>query len=133
MPRALEKRLLGFLRAGYRENLNGYFFTNRNGNPYSIGKVTEYGLWPALQKLKIERAGLHAFRHAAASCLSKAHRSRWYNASYVIATLELLFRSTGMLWVTRRGGPWRRWPRTSNVMPQLNWSQVLKWSQVSRK
>jgi len=31
-------------------------------NPYSIGKVTEYGLWPALEKLKIERAGLHAFR-----------------------------------------------------------------------
>jgi len=55
------------LRAGYRENPNGYLFANRNGNPYSIGKVTEYGLWPALKKLKIERAGLHAFRHAAAS------------------------------------------------------------------
>jgi integrase len=67
MPAALEKRLLEFLRAGYRENLNGYLFANRNGNPYSIGKVTEYGLWPALKKLKIERAGLHAFRHAAAS------------------------------------------------------------------
>jgi integrase len=67
MPGALEKRLLEFLRAGYRENLNGYLFANRNGNPYSIGKVTEYGLWPALKKLKIERAGLHAFRHAAAS------------------------------------------------------------------
>ena len=67
MPAALEKRLLEFLRAGYRENVNGYLFTNRNGNPYSIGNVTEYGLWPALEKLKIERAGLHAFRHAAAS------------------------------------------------------------------
>jgi integrase len=67
MPGPLEKRLLEFLRAGYRENLNGYLFANRNVNPYSIGKVTEYGLWPALQKLKIERAGLHAFRHAAAS------------------------------------------------------------------
>jgi integrase len=67
MPGALEKRLLEFLRVGYRETLNGYLFANRNGNPYSIGKVTEYGLWPALKKLKIERAGLHAFRHAAAS------------------------------------------------------------------
>jgi len=67
MPAALEKRLLEFLRADHLENFNGYVFANRNGNPYSIGKVTEYGLWPALEKLKIERAGLHAFRHAAAS------------------------------------------------------------------
>ena len=67
MPAALEKRLLEFLRADHLENLNGYVFANRNGNPYSIGKITEYGLWPALEKLKIERAGLHAFRHAAAS------------------------------------------------------------------
>lgn len=61
MPPALEKRLLEFLRAGYRENLNGYVFANRNGNPYSIGKVTEYGLWPALEKLKIKTAGLQRF------------------------------------------------------------------------
>lgn len=67
IPWALERRLLEFLRVGYRENLNGYLFANRKCNPYSIGKVTEYGLWPALEKLKIERAGLHAFRHAAAS------------------------------------------------------------------
>jgi hypothetical protein len=65
--------------------------------------------------------------------LSRAHRSRWYNASYVIAMPEPLFRSTGMLWVTRKGGPYKRWPRTSNVMQQLDWSQVLKWSQVLRK
>ncbi|PYV74727.1 MAG: site-specific integrase, partial [Acidobacteria bacterium] len=32
MPGALEKRLLEFLRVGYRENLNGYVFANRNGN-----------------------------------------------------------------------------------------------------
>jgi len=25
----------------------GYVFSNRNGNSYSVGKVTEYGLWPA--------------------------------------------------------------------------------------
>jgi hypothetical protein len=55
LPAALEKRLLELLRAGYRENLSGYLFANRNGNPYSIGKVTEYGLWPVLEKLKIER------------------------------------------------------------------------------
>ena len=67
MPAALAKRLREFLRSGYRENPNSYLFANRNGNSYSIGKVVEYGLWPVLEKLKIERAGLHAFRHAAAS------------------------------------------------------------------
>jgi site-specific recombinase XerD len=67
MPPALEKRLKDFLLKNYRENPNGYLFANRNGNSYSVGKVTEYGLWPVQKALKIERTGLHAFRHAAAS------------------------------------------------------------------
>jgi integrase len=67
MPRALEMRLRDFLRSHYRENPNGYLFANRNGNSYSVGKVSEYGLWPVLTQLHIEHAGLHAFRHAAAS------------------------------------------------------------------
>jgi integrase len=67
MPRALEIRLRDFLRSHYRENPNGYLFANRNGNTFSVGKVSEYGLWPVLERLKIKNAGLHAFRHAAAS------------------------------------------------------------------
>ena len=67
MPPALEKRLRDFLLKSYRENPNGYLFANRNGNCYSLGKVTEYGLWPVQKALNIERTGLHAFRHAAAS------------------------------------------------------------------
>jgi integrase len=67
MPPALEKRLKDFLLRSYRENPNGYLFANRNGNSYSVGKVTEYGLWPVQKALNIERTGLHAFRHAAAS------------------------------------------------------------------
>ena len=67
MPRALEMRLRDFLRSHHRENPNGYLFANRNGNSYSVGKVTEYGLWPVLKRLQIESAGLHALRHAAAS------------------------------------------------------------------
>jgi integrase len=67
MPRALEIRLRDFLRSHYRENPNGYLFANRNGNSFSVGKVSEYGLWPVLERLKIKNAGLHAFRHAAAS------------------------------------------------------------------
>jgi integrase len=56
-----------FLLKNQRENSNGYLFANRNGNSYSVGKVTEYGLWPVQKALNIERTGLHAFRHAAAS------------------------------------------------------------------
>ncbi len=67
MPPALEKRLKDFLLKNYRENPNGYLFANRNGNCYSVGKVTEYGLWPVQKALNIDRTGLHAFRHAAAS------------------------------------------------------------------
>jgi hypothetical protein len=39
----------------------------------------------------------------------------------------------GMLLVTPREGQWRQWPGGSNGTPQLNWSQLLKWSQVLRK
>jgi integrase len=67
MPRALEKKLTDFLANNHRENPNGYLFANRNGNPYSIGKVVEYGLWLVQDALGIPRTGLHAFRHAAAS------------------------------------------------------------------
>lgn len=67
MPSELEKRLKDFLANHQRQNPSGYLFANRNGNPYSVGKVTEYGLWPVQDKLGIKRTGLHAFRHAAAS------------------------------------------------------------------
>lgn len=67
MPAALEKRLRAFLKQGFRENPSCYLFANRNGKPYSVGKVTEYGLWPAQDALGIPHTGTHAFRHAAAS------------------------------------------------------------------
>jgi integrase len=67
MPVALEKRIRAFLKIEYRENPSHYLFANRNGNPYSVGKVTEYGLWPVQDKLGIIRTGTHAVRHAAAS------------------------------------------------------------------
>jgi len=67
MPTALEKRLRVFLKTEYRENPHRYVFANRNGSPYSGGKVTEYGLWPVQDQLGIPHTGTHAFRHAAAS------------------------------------------------------------------
>jgi integrase len=67
IPLPLEKRLRAFLNKEYRDNPSRYLFANRNAGPYSVGKVTEYGLWPVQDKLGIPRTGTHAFRHAAAS------------------------------------------------------------------
>jgi len=50
-------------------------FTNRNGNPYSLGKVKEYGLWPAQNAAGIPRTGLHAFRRAHGSELLQSGAS----------------------------------------------------------
>jgi integrase len=84
MPPALELRLKGFLQDHHRENPSGYVFANRNGNSYSVGKVTEYGLWPVQDAMGIDRTGLHAFRHAAASELLEkgaTHRGATSDAS----------------------------------------------------
>jgi integrase len=67
MPPELEARLKEFLLKYRRENPSGYVFANRNGNSYSVGKVTEYGLWPVQDALGIPHTGLHAFRHGGAS------------------------------------------------------------------
>jgi integrase len=55
--------------ATWRPNPEGFLFLNRNGRPYAANKVVEYGLLPILDKLKIRRAGVHAFRHCHASLL----------------------------------------------------------------
>jgi hypothetical protein len=57
--------LLGEYLATWKENPEGFLFLNRNGRPHASNKVVEYGLWPVLDKLKIKRAGMHAFRHYA--------------------------------------------------------------------
>lgn len=67
MPPSLERRLQTFLKSHWRKNPRHYVFTNRNLRPYSVRKVTEYGLWPVQDKLGIARSGVHAFRHTAAS------------------------------------------------------------------
>lgn len=68
MSEALSTMLKEYL-ATWRPNPEGFLFLNRNGRPYAANKVVEYGLWPVLDKLKIERAGMHAFRHCHASLL----------------------------------------------------------------
>jgi len=68
MSEALASMLKEYL-ATWRPNSEGFLFVNRNGRPYAANKVVEYGLWPVLGKLKIPRAGMHAFRHCHASLL----------------------------------------------------------------
>jgi integrase len=68
MADALVPLLKDYL-AGWKPNPEGFLFLNRNGRPYAANKVVEYGLWPVLEKLGIERAGMHAFRHCHASLL----------------------------------------------------------------
>jgi len=68
MPDALVAMLKQFMTS-WRPNPEQYLFVNRNGRPYSQNKIVEYGLWPVLDALGIERAGMHAFRHCHASLL----------------------------------------------------------------
>jgi hypothetical protein len=68
MSEALSALLKDYL-ATWKPNPAGFLFLNRNGRPYAANKVVEYGLWPVLDKLGIERAGMHAFRHCHASLL----------------------------------------------------------------
>ena len=71
-PVAMSEALSTLLReylATWKANPAGFLFLNRNGRPYAANKVVEYGLWPVLDKLGIERAGMHAFRHCHASLL----------------------------------------------------------------
>jgi integrase len=68
MAEALGTILKGYLET-WRPNPEGFLFVNRNGKPHAANEVVEYGPWPILDKLKIERAGMHAFRHCHASLL----------------------------------------------------------------
>lgn len=68
MAEALATLLKDYL-ATWKPNPEGFLFLNRNGRPHAANKVVDYGLWPVLDKLKIERAGMHAFRHCHASLL----------------------------------------------------------------
>ena len=68
MSEALSTLLNDYL-ATWKPNAEGFLFLNRNGRPYAANKVVEYGLWPVLETLKIERAGMHALRHCHASLL----------------------------------------------------------------
>jgi integrase len=50
----------------------GYVFPSRRGTPLRVGNVVKRELWPVLETLKIERKGLHAFRHFRVTALVEA-------------------------------------------------------------
>lgn len=82
MPALLEEMLREYLRV-WRPNPKRLLFSNRNGNPFGENKVVQKRLWPILDKLRIVRCGMHAFRHTHTSILISA------GASPVVAQRQL--------------------------------------------
>jgi integrase len=82
MPVALEQMLREYLLV-WTPNPKSLLFSNRNANPFGENKVVQKRLWPILDRLKIPRCGLHAFRHTHASLLVSA------GASPVVAQRQL--------------------------------------------
>ncbi|MFZ0858348.1 MAG: tyrosine-type recombinase/integrase [Candidatus Acidiferrales bacterium] len=68
IPDVLAKRLTEYLRT-WRPNAMNLLFPSRRGTPINPNHVVPRKLHPLLDKLKIERAGFHAFRHSHSSLL----------------------------------------------------------------
>lgn len=68
LPKSLEERLRSYFTT-WRPNLVRLMFATRRGKPLSANNVVQRKLWPILDKLKIPRCGLHAFRHTHSSLL----------------------------------------------------------------
>ncbi len=68
MPSPLAIRLKAFLQ-DWQPNVAGLLFSTRNGTPMCANNVVQRCLWPVLDRLRIPRCGLKAFRHMHASLL----------------------------------------------------------------
>ena len=68
LPITLMERLRRYL-AMWTPSAGGFLFATRTGKPVVIGNIVQRKLWPVLDELKIERCGMHAFRHGHASML----------------------------------------------------------------
>ena len=55
----------------WRPNPSGLLFASRNGTPWDQNLLVKRKLHPLLEKLNIQRCGLHAFRHFAASMMDR--------------------------------------------------------------
>jgi integrase len=56
-------------------DLSGYVFSTRNGTPWDGNIVVKRKLYPLLDSLGIERAGLHAFRHGNETVMDRTLKS----------------------------------------------------------
>ena len=68
LPKRLAARLKGYLQR-LHPNPAGLLFATAKGTPLCANNVVQRHLWPLLDKLKIPRCGLKAFRHMHASLL----------------------------------------------------------------
>ena len=68
IPRPLAARLRAYLQ-GWHPNPAGLLFATAKGTPLCANNVVQRQLWPILDRLKIPRCGLKAFRHMHASLL----------------------------------------------------------------
>ncbi len=66
----LAEHLKGFLRR-WRPNAARLLFSTQNGTPWDGNMVIKRKLHPLLEKLGIERGGLHVFRHANATLMDR--------------------------------------------------------------
>jgi integrase len=69
IPDLLVARLRIYLRDVWTPNASGLLFVTRNANPFGSTNIVQRKLWPILDRLKIPRCGLHAFRHTLSSLL----------------------------------------------------------------
>ena len=105
MPLVLENRLKNFLASNWRENQDGWIFCNGRGKPMQRDKVV-YKLQKTLSGLGIKKAGLHAFRHMAASELLEAGAAQpLYSAKCVTAIRASRFRAMRTSLATRSARP----------------------------
>jgi integrase len=69
----ISESLAAMLKEHLGGRTSGFVFQTRSGNPlrncYVVGRV----LHPLLDKLEIERGGMHAFRHGRVSCLVESN------------------------------------------------------------
>lgn len=68
----IDDSLARLLKEWIGDRKTGYVFASRFGTPLREGNVLRRQLWPVLKKLKIERKGLHAFRHFRVTMLVEA-------------------------------------------------------------
>lgn len=68
MPERLKVRLEAYLKT-WRPNPAGLLFATFRGKPICANQIVQRKLWPILDRLGIERAGLKAFRHTHSSLL----------------------------------------------------------------